>query len=463
MKKYNVGVLLLLAAAQVQAGDVLAQEVSSGESVGGSDAGYAYDAAGDASANSDAGYAYDAAEDDASTDEGYVFGYRNGRLHASLGVKGEWTDNLYNTDTDTRSNFLTQISPSVWLTLPRRSKRPMQLVTDNTAVGGLQYSPPDTDSYTRMQAYLGGTLHYKAYSENSDLNHVEGDIEAMLQYKPMDKLTFQLMDKYARSQDIFNIAEATSDNERVYDSNMFGAGVAWYARDRFSLKGGYRNFLLEYDDEVNDFMNRTDNGFDLALYYEYSGKTNFFVQYQYLAAEYDEDEMPDNDNSFLTAGINWNATVKTNLMAKLGYQSVDYDDAPAGHDDSDSSFYFETQSIWHATVKSHVLINAKYSIEQSDSEQALNKSVFAFRVGFGHRFTDRLRSDVNFVYEDSEYDQFSGEDRSDDRWYFKPQLQFAVNKWLFATAYFSYDTKDSNYDGLDYDTTTIGFGVRGSF
>lgn len=459
MKKYNIGVLLLCAAAQVHAGDVLGQEVSGGES------------SGSAGSYSDAGYSYDAASDDASTstdtDEGYVFGYRNGRLHASLGAKGEWTDNLYNTNTDERSNFLTQISPSVWLTLPRRSKKPMQLVSDNTAVGGLQYSPPDTDAYTRMQAYLAGTLHYKAYSENSDLNHVEGDIEAMFQYKPMDKLTFQLMDKYTRSQDIFNIAESTSDNERVYDSNLFGAGASWYARDRFSLKGGFRNFLLEYDDEVNNFMNRTDNGFDLALYYEYSGKTNLFVQYQYLVADYDEDKMPDNDNTFLAAGINWNATVKTNLMAKAGYQTVDYDDAGQSSrrrfDDSDSSFYFEAQSIWHATVKSHVLVNTKYSIEQSDSEQALNKSVLAFRVGFGHRFTDRLRSDVNFVYEDSEYDQFSGADRSDDRWYFRPQLQFAVNKWLFANAYFSYDSKDSSFDGLDYDTTTVGIGVRGSF
>ncbi len=467
MKKYHVGVLLLFFAAQAhaetstgdtaaQAGDVSSQEVTStteSQEVQSTTGAESYDT-----------------DEGSGTDEGYVFGYRNGYLHAALAGKGEWTDNLYNTDANKQSNFLTQISPSVWLTLPRRSKKPMQIVSDNTAIGGLQYSPPDTDVYTKIQAYLAGNLDFMAYSEDSDLNHTEGDLEAMFQYKPAEKLTFQMLDKYNRSQDIYNLAEATQENDRVYDSNVFGLGAAWYSKDRFSVKAAYRNFFLEYDEDINDYMNRTDNGFDCALYYEYSEKTNVFLQYQYLVAEYDTEEMPGNDNNILVAGLNWQATVKTNLMAKAGYQTVDYDELTpyspyyyTTYDDSDSNFYFETQGIWHATVKSNVLLNAKYSIEQSDSEQALNKSVFAFRVALDHRFTDRLRGDVNLVYENSEYAQFDGDTRNDDRWYFKPQVQFAVNKWLFVNAYVSYDTKNSDYEGLDYDTSTIGFGLRGSF
>lgn len=56
--------------------------------------------------------------------DGRVFGYRNGYVHASLGLRGEWSDNLYNTDTEKEENFLTTISPSVWVTWPRRSRRP---------------------------------------------------------------------------------------------------------------------------------------------------------------------------------------------------------------------------------------------------------------------------------------------------------------------------------------------------
>lgn len=458
-KQYQIaGLLLLLCAAQVKAEDTApASDAAALESEA---------AAGDDSGVATASGAEQTAGDDEATDsdEGYVFGFKNGYLHAALAAKEEWTDNLYNTASNTKENFLTKISPSVWLTLPRRSKKPLQIVADNTAVGGMQYSLPDTDSANEVQAYLAGNLDFLAYSEDSDLNHAEGDIDAMVQFKPSDPITLQLLDKYTHSQDIFNLAEATSDNDRVYDSNIFGLGAAWYSEDRFSVKGGYRNFLLEYDDVINEFMNRTDNGFDIAAYYEHSDKTNFFVQYQYLMAEYDTKKMADNDNNFLGLGVNWQATIKTTLMAKAGYQQVDYDLLPnVKMDDSASDFFFEAQGIWQATYKTSLLLNSKYSIEQSDSAQALSKDVLSFRLALDHRFTERLRGDVNFVYETSDYNQFSGDTRSDDRWYLKPELQFAVNKWLFLNAYCSYDTKDSNYDGLDYDTTTIGFGARGSF
>jgi hypothetical protein len=468
-KKYQIaGLLLLLCAAQAKAADALpaSAAASENEAAPAMENGVAADASGDAKDAVPDAQAQTGDEEDttADSDEGYVFGYKNGYVHAALAAKEEWTDNLYNTEDDTQDNFLTKISPSVWFTLPRRSKRPIQIVADNTAIGGMQYSQADSESFNKIQAYLAGTIDFMAYSADSDLNHAEGDIDAMLQYKPVDPITLQLLDKYTHSQDIFNIAESTADNDRVYDSNIFGAGAAWYSEDKFSVKAGYRNFALEYDDVINDFMNRTDNGFDCALYYEHSDKTNFFVQYQYIMAEYDKKKMPDNDNNFLSLGVNWQTTVKTALMVKAGYQTVDYDDlGTPSLDDSDSSFFFESQGIWQATFKSSVLLNAKYSIEQTDSEQALNKSVFALRLALDHRFTDRLRGDINFVYENSDYVQFIGEDRSDDRWYLKPELQFALNKWLFLNAYCSYDTKDSNYDGLDYDTKTIGLGVRGSF
>jgi len=460
-KKYHVaGLLLLLCAAPVHAEEAAAPAKDSGAAVPESKA----EAASSPVAAPEQGADQASSDEATDADEGYVFGFRNGYLHGALAAKEEWTDNLFNTDSNKKENFLTQISPSVWLTLPRRSKKPLQIVADNTAIGGMQYSMPDTEQVSKVQAYLAGNLNLLAYSEDSDLNHAEGDVDALVQYKPSDPITLQLLDKYTHGQDIFNIAEATSSNDRVYDSNIFGAGVAWYSENKFSVKANYRNFFLGYDEAINDFMDRTDNGFDVALYYAHSDKTNFFVQYQYLLAEYDNKKMPDNTNNFLGVGANWQATVKTTLMAKAGYQQVDYDDLLGVHfDDSASNFFFELQGIWQATYKTSFLLNSKYSTEQSDSAQAFSKDVLAFRLALDHRFTERLRGDVNLVYENSDYNQYSGNTRSDDRWYVKPELQFAVNKWLFLNAYCSYDTKNSNYDGLDYDTTTLGFGVRGAF
>ncbi|CAK8720224.1 Putative beta-barrel porin 2 [Candidatus Electrothrix aarhusensis] len=411
-------------------------------------------------------------QEERNDSDGRVFGYRNGYIHAALGVNGEWTDNLYNTETEKEENFLTKISPSVWLTWPRRSRRPLQVAADNTAVGGLQYSQSEYDIYNKFEIYLAGKMNLMTYSADSELDHAEGGLQGQVVYKPYERLTFQLTDNYSHSQDIFNIAEATSKNDRVYDTNVLKAGVDWRLTDKISAKLGYTNHLLLYDIDLNNFMDRSDDGFDGALSYDYSPKTNFFVGGSLLTAAYEENDMPDNDNIFLQAGINWQATVKTAFMLKAGYQMVDYDEdwndngAKAIADtlnDGEDTFQFEAQAIWQATRKSNFLLNSKYNVEQSDSRYALNKTVWASRLAYGYRFTGRIRGTLNFIYEDSDYAQFDGRSRLDERWNFSPSLDFAMKKWLSCSLYYSFDKKDSNFDELDYETNTLGIGARGSF
>ncbi|MCI5122095.1 MAG: hypothetical protein D3908_13070, partial [Candidatus Electrothrix sp. AUS4] len=397
---------------------------------------------------------------------------RNGYLHAALGLNGEWTDNLYNTDTEKEENFLTTVSPSVWVTWPRRSRRPLQVAADNTAVGGLQYSQNEYDVYNKIELYLAGRMNFMTYSADSELNHAEGGLQGQVVYKPYERLTLQLMDNYSHSQDIFNIAEANSENDRVYDTNVLKAGVDWQPSDKISAQLGYTNYLLIYDLDVNNFMDRSDHGFSGALAYRYSKKTKFFLEGSLLTAAYEEDDMPDNENIFLQAGVNWQATVKTGLNFRAGYQMVDYDEdwndegAEGVADtltDGEDSFSFEMQGTWQATRKSEFLLNAKYNIEQSDSRYALNKTVWASRLGYGYRFTGRIRGALNFIYEDSDYAQFDGTSRLDERWNFSPSLDYAMKKWLSFSLYYTFDKKDSNFDELDYETNTLGIAARGTF
>ncbi|MCI5147169.1 MAG: hypothetical protein D3923_16985, partial [Candidatus Electrothrix sp. AR3] len=296
---------------------------------------------------------------------------------------------------------------------------------------------------------------------------------ALLQYQPKDKITFHLMDKYTRNQDTFNIIDATLENNRVYDSNILGAGIDWQVSDRLTAKLDYNNHFLTYEDEINNFMDRVDNGFNWFLFYEYSPKTNFFIEYQFLLVSYDEELVANNGNNNLFVGINWQPTVKTALMIKSGYQLINYDYEKENYEDpeeldelaegNDATMNLEAQGIWQMTQRSNLLLNSKYSIEETDSQRALNKAVFIARLGFDYRFTNRLRANIDFIYENSDYAQYDHVSRVDDRYYFKPGLGFALNKRLSAKVYYLFDEKDSTLDELDYDSNTLGIGLRGSF
>lgn len=406
--------------------------------------------------------------------EGRVFGYHNGYIHASLALQGEWTDNLYNYDANKVENFLTRITPSVWFTWPRRSRRPVQVASDNTSPSGVQYSLTEYEIFNKYQVYLAGKMDAMTYSANSDLDHFEHGVEALLQYQPKFRINLHLLDKYTHSQDIFNVTEATLENNRVYDSNIFSLGVDWKITDKLSLQAAYKHFFLSYENDLNNFLDRTDNGASCGFFYDYSPKTVFFLDYQFVLSAYEEKEIPDNGNSYLNIGMNWQATVKTSFMLKGGYQQVNYDfEAPEEYDeaetaddlinDDEAAFSFEAQANWQVMEKTTLIFNTKYSIDQTDSRMALNKTVFAGRVALDYKFSGRLRGYMNFIYENSDYALFNGGSRLDDRWYFKPELRLSLRKWLFCNLYYSFDQKDSNFDQLDYKTNTLGLGVRLTF
>ena len=394
-----------------------------------------------------------------------IFGNRGGYFHASLGVAFEYTDNLYNVDRDKQDDWLTEVSPSVWLTLPRRSRIPLHVAPHNTSAGGMQFSQPENYFFNKYQLYLGAGLKFKDYSENSSLNATDAYIEGLFQYNFSQNLTLTVMDRFTRNQDMFSLTSATSDNQRIYESNIFTPGVDWQISEKFSARLDYNHFDLNYDDDVNRFFDRTDNGFNFYFFYDYSLKTNFFVQYRFLTASYDENDdrgfLYDNDNTFIYGGINWKPTIKTTLMAKAGYQSVDYDNPVLT--DSSNIFSFEFQANWKATVKTSLLLDATYNTEQTDSYGALNKRVFTGRIGYQQRFTDRFRGMLNIIYENSDYLEFDGSPREDDRFYFKPELQYAFRRWLTADLSYTYDTKESNKDYLDYDTNIFRIGLKASF
>ncbi len=394
------------------------------------------------------------AEDEMKS-RGDVFGHRYGKFHAQARIKGEWTDNLYNVTHDQEDNLLTTYFAGLAYTTPERNMRPLHIALNNTSPGGLQFAQPHNRFYNKSQFYVGGHLEYRNYSLNSDLNMLAGDVEGMAQYNPSPKLSFILTDKFAYDQDQFNRTNATSDNQRIYGNNLFLASAAWQISSKFATTLSYDNYTLVYDNDINGFLDRADHGFDFYFYYDYSPKTNFFVEYRIIQSVYDEQDQgydKDSTSNYLFGGINWQSSVSTSFSGKAGYQDKTYDSDQYQDQNNKGAFAYQLQWDWLMTDKSSLLLKTTYSTEETDTLAALFKSVWSNRLGFTHRFTNRLRGDMQFIYENSDYDLLEDLSRTDDRYFFDIGLQFAFYKWLSLGAAYTFDMKDSNIDLLDYET-----------
>lgn len=391
-------------------------------------------------------------EDAADDDD--LFGKEGGYFHPYLSLAGEWTDNLYNLDDDKKSNFLTRVSPGIWLAVPRSKVIPVTITPHNTSAGGLQQQLKDHYGTDRYQLYALGGVDFLNYSENSDLNSVDGTLEGLARYNMASGLSFQILDRYTQDHDKFEAGVANLvDPLQEFNSNILMGTIDWQMTEKLRAKVDLSNFMLDYDDEINDYLDRDDDAIDFYGYYDYSEKTSFFVQYSLVDVTYDTAPR-DNQQDFIYGGIKWDTTDKLSLMLKAGYQQKEFDRSINGESDYDG-FALDLQSIYRFKEKAELNFNLYRKNEESDSAVALDKEVFGGSLGYFQEYTDKIFGKLDLTYEDAEYRQLIQQDRDETMFYVRPALQYLFREWLMAELAYSFESRESSDDFFDFDTNTF--------
>jgi polysaccharide biosynthesis protein VpsM len=393
--------------------------------------------------------------------EDELFGAEGGYFHPYITLAGEWTDNLYNISEGAdprlqskKSNFLTRISPGMWLSLPRTKVIPVTITPHNSSAGGLQHQLKDHSGTDRYQVYALGGVDFLNYSEDSDLNSTDGNIEGLARYNMRGGLSLQILDRYSVGHDRFEVGNFLVEPLREFESNIFMATADWLVTEKVRLKADYSMFDLSYDDEINEYMNRGDNVVDLYAYYVYSEKTSLFLQYSLMDVSYDDVSLRDNSQDYLYGGIRWDTTEKLSILLKVGYQQKEYDELRADSTDYDD-LALDLQTTYRFKERAELVLDVYQKNEESDSAVALDKEVLGARLGYVQEYTDKITGKLDFIYEDADYRQLIAQDRDDVRFVIRPAIQYLFKKWLMGELAYSYDDRDSSDDLFDYDTNTF--------
>ncbi len=401
-------------------------------------------------------------EEDVTTADDDLFGVDGGYFHPYLSLEGAFTDNLFNVDNDKTSTFYGRVSPGIWVTLPRKKIIPITIAPHNTSPGGLQLELDDFEGIDRFQLYaLAGTDFY-FYSEDSELDSQDVALEGMGRYNMASGLSLQLLDRYSIGHDDFGFGSATDENLREFDNNLLMATIDWDLTEKLRFKFDYSNFQLNYEEDLNAFLERVDNAFDLYGYFKYSVKTSFFLQYRYTDIEYDSASTKDNSQDFFYGGIRWDTTEKLALLFKAGLQLKEYEEDVVGFEDSEE-FVVDFQALYRFSQKVEAALDFYRKNEESDSFVAAEKVVFGLHFDYTHEFTEKITGKLYFNYENAEYDQLAGLSREDDSLEFKPAIQYLFKEWLMGEIAYSYDGRDSSEDIFDYDTNTFFFSLNVAF
>jgi hypothetical protein len=408
-----------------------------------------------------------------------------------ISIAGQYTDNVYNINFDEQTNFLTTISPSIWLITPKAERLPVRLSSYNTAVGGSRFSLPTSGSFDRFQAYLLGGLNYNNYSLDSDLNYTAWNIEGLFQYKLPAGISFRIMDKFVDDRDRIDISSflpqdftvvdeeiyftsETPSRIREFISNQAKGSINLDVSEKFAGYVDYTNYYLDYDDPLNDWLDRMDNVLSLYLFYQHSPKTSLFIQYTNTITEYETATWNDNKDVLLYGGVKWNYSVKTSLMLKGGYQVKKYesgvrDELATINENNEiadlDTFTMEAWFNYFYSEKTKMSFKLAKALEETDTILSRGKDTITGRFYYDHKFSERIRGYLTLRYEYYDYEEFYLADvkRKDQFIGVRPAVQYDFQKWLMAELAYSFEQRESNIDLYDFTTQTIFLSLNAAF
>lgn len=391
-----------------------------------------------------------------------IFERKKRRIHPFVSVTAFYTDNIYNSNRMKKSDFLTVLSPGVWLSVPTAQRQPSFINSSVRSPGGFIVEQLRYEFFRRFMAYLFYQADIELYSRNASENTVRHRIQGRIEYMFRGGLSLGITDEYLISHD--DRGKGVPDNTlQKYRSNLFNASVKYDTGRKLMVKASYSNLMVSYDATRNRFMKRTDNAFSGYLFYKFRPKTALFVQYEFIDIDYAEKQLSDSTEHNLWAGIEWDATAKTRGVLKAGYGFKSFDSRVSEL----RSFILESRLEYRLTSKTSFSLMAWRKTNETDIEGTDYIVSTGVRLGYQHKLTSKL---TDFVHVSYIYDHYYGDftfggrtgERRDSYTSATIGLRYEFRAWLNSEAGYIFSRRDSNFSDFDYTNNTFYFRINSS-
>jgi cell division septation protein DedD len=391
-----------------------------------------------------------------------VYGKRGGYLHPFLSITGYYTDNVFNTPDNEDSDFVTVLSPGIWLSVPRIKQKLVNINTSTIAPGGYKVSRSSESFFRRYQVYLLYAADFELFSKYHSENFFGHRIEGLFQYNFRGGLTFEFVDQFLYSHDIRGTG--ISDELDKYYSNLANVRLRFDPGRKLWFMADYANFVVDYRDPINDFRHRNDHALSGYVFYKLQPKTSAFFQYQYIDVNYTNDILSNSEEHNMYGGLAWDITAKSQGSIKAGYGTKDFADPSIKNADN---FILEAQLNHKFTPKTSVTLNAwrrTFETNISTTDYILSHGI---EFGYNQQFTGRLMGNVRLSYindlykGDLTYDGVTKE-RKDDYYTGTIGLYYKFMDWLASGIGYTYTRRNSNFPEFEYTNNMFFFNLTGS-
>ncbi|MDA8125839.1 MAG: outer membrane beta-barrel protein [Deltaproteobacteria bacterium] len=359
-------------------------------------------------------------------------------IHPSLGLMETYTDNVYKSfdGKNKERDWITTVSPGLELVLP--------LSRHNFRLG-----------------YLADIHRYADFKEN---NYVSQTANGSLNFDFPGGLLFTVSDKFMDSEVTRKWVEqpglsGSADPYRAlpFRSNDFLTKAKYSFADRWAAAAWYNNYKYSYNHEYDRNGDYDRNLFGGSVFYRFTPKTDFLVEYTHSKVDYPKSTAFDNKNDTAYVGLGFDPTAKINGYLKVGWTQKKYDVPNAQGEDKFNKFATQIDLAYNLTPYDVISLKGSRTIEEDiDTNAAYTRDYYS--LGYSHilSMNEKIRLFGLVGYGMNKFEgagtDADGTSKVRDEKLYSGTLgvDYAMRRWLTFNLSYTYTNRDSNFIRYDY-------------
>src|SRR5690606_3242138 len=361
-------------------------------------------------------------------------------LLPALSVQESYNSNIFATESNEESDFITSIEPKLDLR-SNWNNHALNLHADARVVRFADFDSEDFEDYTlaadgrvdvqRDLRLFGGVAHMLRHEQRSSPNDQGG----------REPTEYEVSTINLGVEKQFNRLSTRLDAKRdfiSYDDVRTGAGGTIDQCDR----------------------DREQTEIGLRAGYEIAPLREIYVLGLYNFREYDRTTdrngfRRDSDGYTLAVGAEYDLSGVTFLDAYVGYTQQEYDDARLG---DLSGWTAGAKLTWNVTQLTTVTGTLSHEVEETILSNASGYFATRAEIRADHELLRNLLLNASIGYEN---DEFEGISRDDDYYLFGIGAKYLMNRYLSVSGGYGYRTRSSNQPNADFDENVVFLRLTG--
>ncbi len=358
------------------------------------------------------------------------------KIAPELSVTETYRSNIYQTQSDTKADFITTIRPGIRL--------------------DYQFGP----KHNLTLGYNAGWLNYARYSTN---NYWDQKANGLLNLNFAGGIEIVLGDQFTKS-----VMEqtATVGYQRAYQQNVTDASVAYRFADRWKAQVKYNRDSMAFDHVRDRPFDYLQDLYGAVMYYRFTGRTSALLEYDHIVKTFDQDDVSNSTSENVYLGVAFDPMGKLQGEFKAGYGWKKFLHDLAARNNNPSTWIVSGSVTQNFSPHTKLTFTAqRLFVDDTASANASYESTLA-GLTFQHFFTDKVGATATAQYWLSDYLDDSTEPvtgisrkRTDKRWDVGAGVIYKIQKWLETRLEYQYINRNSNFETWSFDENRFMFKI----